>query len=87
MVGFGTGCVGLVDGNMTMVGDGVWVGTQVLWGRCVYDNICRFLQFQLTVNITAIVVRSCFCGRDTLGLSSLQLLEPAPEPQMHDWCI
>ena len=28
----------------------------VLWGRCVYDNICKFLQFQLTVNITAIVV-------------------------------
>jgi len=28
----------------------------VMWGRCVYDNICRFLQFQLTVNITAIVV-------------------------------
>mmetsp|Transcript_11064 Transcript_11064/g.26862 ORF Transcript_11064/g.26862 Transcript_11064/m.26862 type:complete len:1179 (+) Transcript_11064:172-3708(+) len=28
----------------------------VKWGRCVYDNICKFLQFQLTVNITAIVV-------------------------------
>ena len=28
----------------------------VLWGRCVYDNICKFLQFQLTVNITAIVI-------------------------------
>jgi len=28
----------------------------VMWGRCVYDNICKFLQFQLTVNITAIVV-------------------------------
>lgn len=27
-----------------------------MWGRCVYDNICKFLQFQLTVNITAIVV-------------------------------
>jgi len=25
----------------------------VKWGRCVYDNICKFLQFQLTVNITA----------------------------------
>jgi len=28
----------------------------VKWGRCVYDNICKFLQFQLTVNITAIVI-------------------------------
>lgn len=28
----------------------------VLWGRCVYDNIRKFLQFQLTVNIVALVV-------------------------------
>ncbi|KAF0696122.1 Aste57867_13098 [Aphanomyces stellatus] len=26
----------------------------VLWGRCVYDNIRKFLQFQLTVNIVAL---------------------------------
>jgi magnesium-transporting ATPase (P-type) len=32
----------------------------VMWGRCVYDNICKFLQFQLTVNITAIVSLSTF---------------------------
>jgi magnesium-transporting ATPase (P-type) len=25
----------------------------VKWGRCVYDNICKFLQFQLTVNIVS----------------------------------
>ena len=23
------------------------------WGRCVYDNICKFLQFQLTVRARA----------------------------------
>lgn len=28
----------------------------VLWGRCVYDNIRKFLQFQLTVNIVALIV-------------------------------
>jgi len=28
----------------------------VKWGRCVYDNICKFLQFQLTVNLAAIVI-------------------------------
>ncbi|DBA01641.1 TPA: hypothetical protein N0F65_010292 [Lagenidium giganteum] len=28
----------------------------VLWGRCVYDNIRKFLQFQLTVNIAALVI-------------------------------
>ncbi|KAJ5078877.1 cation transporting atpase [Anaeramoeba ignava] len=28
----------------------------VLWGRCVYDNIRKFLQFQLTVNFVALVL-------------------------------
>ena len=28
----------------------------VLWGRTVYDNIRKFLQFQLTVNIVALVI-------------------------------
>lgn len=28
----------------------------VVWGRCVYDAIRKFLQFQLTVNISAVVI-------------------------------
>lgn len=28
----------------------------VIWGRCVYDAIRKFLQFQLTVNISAVVI-------------------------------
>jgi Ca2+-transporting ATPase len=28
----------------------------ILWGRCVYDNIRKFLQFQLTVNVVALAV-------------------------------
>ena len=28
----------------------------ILWGRCVYDNIRRFLQFQLTVNVVALCI-------------------------------
>ena len=28
----------------------------ILWGRCVYDAIRRFLQFQLTVNIVALML-------------------------------
>lgn len=27
-----------------------------MWGRNVYDSISKFLQFQLTVNLVAIVV-------------------------------
>ena len=28
----------------------------VLWGRSVYDNIRKFLQFQLTVNVVALTI-------------------------------
>ena len=28
----------------------------VVWGRCVYDSIRKFLQFQLTVNVSATVI-------------------------------
>jgi Ca2+-transporting ATPase len=28
----------------------------LVWGRCVYDAIRKFLQFQLTVNVSAVVI-------------------------------
>ena len=28
----------------------------VVWGRNVYDNIRKFLQFQLTINVTAVLL-------------------------------
>jgi len=28
----------------------------VMWGRCVFDNIRKFVQFQITVNIGAIII-------------------------------
>ena len=34
-----------------------------MWGRNVYDSIAKFLQFQLTVNIVAVIVAflgACF---------------------------
>ena len=42
----------------------------VLWGRCVYDNIRKFLQFQLTVNVVALVlvfVAACTTGSTPLN--------------------
>jgi magnesium-transporting ATPase (P-type) len=30
--------------------------TAIKWGRCVYDNIRKFLQFQLTVNVVALMI-------------------------------
>jgi len=47
----------------------------VLWGRCIYDNIRKFLQFQLTVNVVALVV--AFIGAVTnfgTPLTAVQLL-------------
>ena len=47
----------------------------VKWGRSVYDNICRFLQFQLTVNIVACflaMVGSAILTASPIGV--LQLL-------------
>ncbi|KAA8527656.1 hypothetical protein F0562_035475 [Nyssa sinensis] len=32
------------------------VATVLRWGRCVYNNIQKFIQFQLTVNIAALVI-------------------------------
>jgi len=31
----------------------------VVWGRSVFDNIRKFLQFQLTVNIVALTITFC----------------------------
>lgn len=49
----------------------------VMWGRNVYDSISKFLQFQLTVNVVAVIV--AFTGacitqvRRTRSFSSLLL--------------
>mmetsp|Transcript_19164 Transcript_19164/g.31364 ORF Transcript_19164/g.31364 Transcript_19164/m.31364 type:complete len:1035 (+) Transcript_19164:346-3450(+) len=40
----------LMDDNFTSI------VKAVMWGRCVYDNIRKFVQFQLTVNVVALVV-------------------------------
>lgn len=40
----------LTDDNFTSI------VKAVMWGRNVYDSISKFLQFQLTVNVVAIIV-------------------------------
>ncbi|PIM97793.1 Calcium transporting ATPase [Handroanthus impetiginosus] len=45
------------------------------WGRCVYNNIQKFIQFQLTVNVTALVIN--FIAAVSAGdvpLTAVQLL-------------
>jgi len=43
----------------------------VLWGRNVYDSIAKFLQFQLTVNVVAVVV--AFVGACVTSSSPLKV--------------
>lgn len=40
----------LTDDNFTSI------VKAVMWGRNVYDSIAKFLQFQLTVNVVAVLV-------------------------------
>ncbi|KAJ8760688.1 hypothetical protein K2173_017694 [Erythroxylum novogranatense] len=51
------------------------VVTVLRWGRCVYNNIQKFLQFQLTVNIAALIIN--FVAAVSSGkvpLTAVQLL-------------
>ena len=40
----------LTDDNFTSI------VKAVMWGRNVYDSISKFLQFQLTVNMVAVII-------------------------------
>ncbi|XP_057506338.1 putative calcium-transporting ATPase 13, plasma membrane-type [Actinidia eriantha] len=51
------------------------VATVLRWGRCVYNNIQKFIQFQLTVNVAALTIN--FVAAVSAGevpLSAVQLL-------------
>lgn len=41
-----------------------------MWGRNVYDSISKFLQFQLTVNVVAVIV--AFTGACITQVSTSQ---------------
>ncbi|KAG6369845.1 Ca-transporting ATPase [Boletus reticuloceps] len=49
----------------------------IMWGRCVNDAVWKFLQFQLSTNVTAVVVTSItaiISSSETSTLSAVQLL-------------
>ncbi|OMO96364.1 Cation-transporting P-type ATPase [Corchorus olitorius] len=59
----------ILDDNFTSV------ATVLRWGRCVYNNIQKFIQFQLTVNVAALVIN--FIAAVSSGkvpLTAVQLL-------------
>jgi Ca2+ transporting ATPase len=77
-VGFAMGIVGtdiakqacdiiLLDDNFASI------VKAVLWGRNVYDSISKFIQFQLTVNISAITV--AIVGAFTFNASPLSAVQ------------
>ena len=47
----------------------------VMWGRCIFGNVRKFLQFQLTVNLVALTVAflAAITGKG-VPLNVLQLL-------------
>jgi len=78
-VGFamGSGCSVAKDASdMILVEDNFEATMKaVMWGRNIYDNIRRFIQFQVTVNFSCLAVE--FFGAAIMGevpLSSVQLL-------------
>ena len=56
----------LTDDNFTSI------VKAVMWGRNVYDSIAKFLQFQLTVNIVAVIV--AFLGACAIKVCQSQTL-------------
>lgn len=57
----------LTDDNFTSI------VKAVLWGRNVYDSISKFLQFQLTVNVVAVIV--AFVGACAVHDSPLKAVQ------------
>jgi Ca2+-transporting ATPase len=60
----------LLDDNFSSIVSGI------LWGRTIYENIQRLIQFQLTVNVVALLVAFIgpFIGTHMLPLTVVQLL-------------
>ena len=52
------------------------IATAVMWGRSLYKNIQRFVAFQLTINLAAllVVLGGVFIGMKTLPLTVTQIL-------------
>ncbi len=75
-VGFcmGNGCETAKDAADMILMDDNFASTlhAVIWGRNIYQNIRKFLQFQMTVNITVITI--VFFGCVTKGYPSLSIV-------------
>ncbi|KAG1223343.1 hypothetical protein G6F68_020368 [Rhizopus microsporus] len=49
----------------------------IMWGRCVNDSVKKFLEFQITVNITAVIltfISAVASSKQKSVLTAVQLL-------------
>uniref|UniRef100_A0A1I7XU50 P-type Cu(+) transporter n=1 Tax=Heterorhabditis bacteriophora TaxID=37862 RepID=A0A1I7XU50_HETBA len=65
----------LTDDNFTSI------VKAVMWGRNVYDSISKFLQFQLTVNVVAVI--TAFIGAVSVSDSPLKVASCTNKPAMN----
>jgi len=56
-----------------------------MWGRNVYDSIAKFLQFQLTVNVVAVIV--AFIGACAIQDSPLKVMHRPRVLQIRNFYI
>lgn len=57
----------------------------VMWGRNVYDSISKFLQFQLTVNVVAVIVAFTGACITQVIESQLYSFEQCESQQLDVW--
>lgn len=71
----GTGCDVAKDNSDLVILDNDFFSIQraIKWGRAIYDNVRKFIQFQMTVNITVITIT--FIGGATLGHTPLNVIQ------------
>ena len=67
----GTGCAAAKEVSDMILTENDFEATikSIMWGRNIYHNVGRFLQFQITVNLTAVL--TIFFGAMYLGESPL----------------
>ena len=49
----------------------------IMWGRCINDTVRKFLQFQISINVTVVVitfVTTVVSNSETSAVSAIQLL-------------
>lgn len=70
----GTGCEVAKDNSDLVILDNEFVSIQraIKWGRAIYDNVRKFLQFQMTINIS--ICSITFLGGTTLGHTPLNVI-------------